>query len=72
MGEGRCSLLLTAEAVYQGSLQQSHPYDDFAIRKENITAATISLPGKKLLTALAVSIREFRPSPILVKVRSEV
>ena len=48
MGEGRNSLLLTAEAVYQGSLQQSHRYDDFAVRKENITAATISLPGKKL------------------------
>ena len=52
MGEGRDTLLLTAEAVYQGSLQQSHRYDDFAVRKQIITAATISLPGKKIVAAV--------------------
>ena len=30
---------LTAEAVYQGCLQQSHRYDDFSVRKENITVS---------------------------------
>ena len=29
---------LTAKAVYPGCLQQSHRYDDFAVRKQNITA----------------------------------
>ena len=43
---------LTDGAVYQGCLQQSHRYDDFAVRKENITAAMISLPGKKIVAAV--------------------
>ena len=39
---------LTDGAVYQGCLQQSHRYDDFAVRKGFITVAMISLPGKKI------------------------